>query len=388
MDNKEDLLPYNRNYYLLGGCLTFIFTLIILSFVVQNLQRKEEEKPIFQSISVVQDQSNNITVNLSQYNQDSDQDGIPNFIEDEAGLEKYESEYLTCESKNQKCNSEVKSEKYYVSVVLDGSTSMGIIAEQNTSKIQKVKEELTDFILGNIPNNDFIITSLRSSGNSGQRGNIADSESCVSSLKLKGFDENIDEKYKRGNRKFLEYFDSYVANGKSPIIFTLEQAEKDFINPNAQNIIVLITDNQDDCNPSSLKNAFSGILSRGVVKKINTISILSSSFDEGVLKDATESNFGKFTTSLEINSSIKSMIRDTIIENWCLYKDQQKINQCVKESYEKAQNTLNSKVNSQTSQQEAGKIREINSIINLGVQNYTSSQIEEVVKLGRDTIDF
>jgi len=53
MENREDLLPYNRNYYILGGCLTLIFTFIIISLVLQNLQKTEEQKPIIQDISIV-----------------------------------------------------------------------------------------------------------------------------------------------------------------------------------------------------------------------------------------------------------------------------------------------------------------------------------------------
>ena len=378
MENKEDLLPYNRNYYLLGGCLTFIFTLIILSIVLQNLQRKEEEKPIFQDISIVQDQNNNNAGILSQYNQDSDQDKIPNFIEDEAGLDKFKSEYFFCESTNQKCNDPITSKKYYFSILVDASTSMNFPAEKEKSKIDVLKKDLTKFIDSNELNNFYITSSIRVFGNTGQRGNIPDSESCVSSLKLLDFNQTIQN----------NTFNSYVANGKSPLIFAIEQAEKDFTDPNAQNIIILITDGTDECNPSSLKGAFNGVISRGIVKKINTISFLSPSFEEGILKDATESNSGYFIRASTAFETVQNIVVDSVTKSWCLYTDQQKINQCISNNFDKAQNTLNSKINAQTTQAEASKIREINSAINFGIQNYNVNVNNDIINRGKTLIKF
>lgn len=378
MENRDDLLPHNRNYYILGGCLTFIFTLGIISLVVSNLQKQEAEKPVFQDINIVQESNNNDKNNLAQYSQDSDQDGIPNFIEDEAGLDKFKSEYFYCESVNQKCSDPITTKKFFISILVDASTSMNFPAEENTSKIDLLKEELTTFTDSNELNNYFITSSIRSFGNTGQRGNLPDSQSCVSSLKVTDFGDEITD----------TTFNSYVANGKSPLIFALEQAEKDFTDPNAQNIIILITDGVDECNPSSLKNAFNGILGRGTVKKINTISYFTPSYEEGILKDATESNSGYFVRASSISKTLQNIAVDNVTKNWCLYTDQQKLNQCISNNFDKAQTVLNSKINSQTTQAEASKIREVNSAINFGIQNYTSTQNNEIIQLGVESIKF
>jgi len=380
MENKDDLLPHNRNYFLLGGCLTFIFTLVILSLVVQNLQRQEAEKPVIQELSVVEDKNNNNNDNnqITRYSQDSDQDGIPNFIEDEAGLDKFKSEYFFCESTNQKCSEPINSTKYIFSILVDASTSMNLPAEKEISKIDLLKTDLTTFTDSNELNRDYINSSIRSFGNTGQRGNLPDSQSCVSSFKITDFGEEILD----------TTFDSYVANGKSPLIFALEQAEKDFTDPNAQKIIILITDGVDECNPSSLKNAFSGILSRGIVKKINTVSFYTPSYEEGILKDATESNSGYFIRASTITNTLQNIIVDNVTKNSCLYTDQQKLNRCISGNFDKALNVLNSKINSQTSQAESRKIREINSEINFGIQKYTSTQNNEIINSGKEFIKF
>lgn len=380
MENKDDLLPHNRNYFLLGGCLTFIFTLVILSLVVQNLQRQEAEKPVIQELSVVEDKNNNNNENnqITRYSQDSDQDGIPNFIEDEAGLNKFESEIYSCEKKTQKCSDPITQKKFYVSFLLDASTSMNLPALEDQSKLENVRQEIIEFMELNELNKNYIVTSIRSFGNTGQRGNIPDSESCVSTLKLSNFEETISP----------NMFNRYVANGKSPVIFALEQAEMDFTDPNAQNIIFLITDGVDECNPSSLKNAVSGILGRGVVRKINAISVFSSSYNEGIIKDAIESNSGTFQRTSSISESIRSSLTDNIIKNWCAFENQQEINQCIISNYEKALNTMNSKINYQTDQKESSKIREINSSINLTIQNYTTSNNNTIISKGKSLIKF
>lgn len=378
MDNRDDLLPYNRNYYLLGGCLTFIFTLFVISFVVQNLQRRAAEKPVFQEISIVRDENEQSGNKLLLYSQDSDSDGIPNFIEDEIGLDKFESEFFSCEKKIQKCNEPITQNKFYISFLIDASTSMSLPAVRDQSKLEIIKENLIEFIDLNKLNTNYITTSIRSFGNTGQRGSIPDSESCVSTLKLSSFDELISP----------STFNGYVANGKSPVIFALEQAEKDFIDPNAQNIIFLITDGLDECNPSSLKNAVSGILGRGVVKKINTISVFSSSYDEGIIKDAIESNSGTFQRTTAISDSIRSNLTDNIIKNWCVFKDQQNINRCVESNFDKAKDAMNSKINSQTDQKESSRIREINSSLNLSKQNYTTLNNNRIIDQGRSLIKF
>jgi hypothetical protein len=345
MYEKEDLLPSNRNYTLLIGCFTFIFTIIVL-IVTFSMIRPVKENEVITTVV----QTTTPLADITKYNQDSDNDLIPNFIEDEAILNTFISETSYCEQSNPKCGSGAFDNTFYITVLIDSSTSMNIPARRNLTKIELLKNELIQILNENI-NESFVRINLLGFGNKGSLSFIADNESCVSNYNFKNFNQQI-----RDTESTPLVLNNLFPNGKSPIGYTLEQAERNFPERNGNNMVIILTDGYDDCG-GNLNETFKATLSRGVVKKINVVSLYSPQDENQKLREATESNGGNFTTSDAIKNTFEEWKKDFILTNWCKFKDQNKVFQCIDKNYSSAFSTMDSQVNSSTPSNEINKIR-------------------------------
>jgi hypothetical protein len=368
MYQQEDLLPTNRNYIFLVGCFSIFFTFIIGSVLISSFTKTKEVNKD-QGLSLVTNQTKP-QADLTKYNQDSDKDLIPNFIEEEAILNTYLSEVSYCEQSNPICDKNPFDGEFFISIIIDSSTSMNIPAKGNISKIDRVKNELNT-LFNKLNKENFIKLQIIGSGNKGNLSFIADNESCVTNYTFKEYNQVLDEK--DSNKVIL---DKLVPNGKSPIGFILEQAEKRFPSKEGNNLVIILTDGLDDCG-YNLNNTFRGVLSRGVVKKINVISIYSPQDENQKLKEATESNGGLFSDSEDIFAVLFEWKDQFISSNWCKVKDFSKVTSCLNNNYSKAINLLDEKILSDSPQNELSKIREIKSSIDLLIQNYTKSKNDE-----------
>jgi hypothetical protein len=369
MYQQEDLLPSNRNYSLFIGCFTLIFTFGIIIYLISSNNSVEETKPSI----VFQPEQTRPRADLTIYNQDSDFDLIPNFIEDEAILNTFLPEITYCEQSNPYCSENPLNSEFFISIIIDSSTSMDIPATERVSKIDLVRNELNLFLNQAIAA-PFIKTHIVGLGNKGTKSFIADNESCVTNFTFKNFNQLL-----RSSETNPLVLQNLTANGKSPIGYTLEQVEANFPNPQGNNLVIIITDGNDDCG-NDLNKTFREVLSRGKVKKINLISIFSPQDENQRLREATESNGGQFTTSTSIFQTIDLWKNDFILSNWCKYQNQSKINRCLDINYSKAFNILDSRISSTTPQNEENKIREIKSSIDLLLQNYRNNKNQELTK--------
>lgn len=371
MYQQDDLLPYNRNYTILIGCFTILFTILIAIVTFNAIRNQQVEAP--KGNTVVEDIRQR-TADLTKYNQDSDKDLIPNFAEEEAILNTYISEITYCEQSNPVCSKNPFEKEVYLSVLLDSSTSTNIPATGDQSKLELIKNRVSSLI-SRTTEKKYIKTQIVGFGNKGSTDFIADNESCVSNLTFKDFNQEPKE-----SSVIPLILNNYISNGKSPIGYTLEQIEKSFPNRNGDNIVVLITDGNDDCGVD-LKNTFRGILSRGVIKKIHVISIFSPQDEKEKLKDAAESNGGKFTENLEIDNFILSWVDDYLFDTWCRQSDLSKVYQCLDRNYNSAIQVLDKQIESETPLNEINKIGEIKSSINFFIQNYINQEKSSSQKL-------
>lgn len=362
MYQHEDLLPTNRNYILLLGCFTFIFTIGLIYFAIV-LTRTKEEIPTY----VKKEKTTIPSADLTRYNQDSDGDLIPNFVEEEAILNTYISETNYCEAANPLCSEKTFRGGNNITLILDSSTSMDIPAQDGRSKLKNVKDNIATFISDTI-NEKYIKTQVIGFGNKGSEAFIADNESCVANLTFKKFDQDlISGDYAQ------QVLDKYVPNGKSPLAYTIEQAEKTFKDKNANNLIYIVTDGTDDCG-GDLANTFRQVYARGMVKQINVFSYYAPQDERSKLKEITESNGGKFSDSGSIFATLVSWKKDFLLADWCKYKDQNKIFQCLDKNYKTAYTFLDTMISTSTPQNEINKIREIKSSGDLLIQNYQNSK--------------
>ncbi len=372
MYNQEDLLPVNRNYYILGGCAVLIFTVVIAGIVFTTLPNQQNQ---FDSNINVAKENTAPSADLSKYNQDSDLDRIPNFVEQEAILNTYIAETDYCQKKFPTCSNSPIEKPTYVSILISASTSMNIPAVDSKLKYQLVKEQLSTNLTSNTAK-PYIKIEVRSFGNKGNLSNIANNESCVANLTIKKFDETIPE---RDNSDYVgNLFKSYVPNGKSPLVYTIEQAEKGFPDPTANNLIQIITDGVDDCN-GDLKSALAAIKARGIVKRIDLISLFANQDTSNILKEATEVNGGKYSASSNINETLNQNFNSFIYERWCKAQAFNNVYQCVNDNYSKAIKFMNENLSVQTPKNEVEKIKEIQGSINIIIQNFRTNNDKKLL---------
>ena len=372
MYNQEDLLPVNRNYYILGGCAVLIFTVVIAGIVFTTLPNQQNQ---FDSNINVAKENNAPSADLSKYNQDSDLDRIPNFVEQEAILNTYIAETDYCQKKFPTCSNSPIEKPTYVSILISASTSMNIPAVDSKLKYQLIKEQLSTNLTSNT-DKPYIKIEVRSFGNKGNLSNIANNESCVANLTIKKFDETIPE---RDDSDYVgNLFKSYVPNGKSPLVYTIEQAEKGFPDPTANNLIQIITDGVDDCN-GDLKSALAAIKARGIVKRIDLISLFANQDISNILKEATEVNGGKYSASSNINETLNQNFNSFIYERWCKAQAFNNVYQCVNDNYSKAIKFMNENLSVQTPKNEVEKIKEIQGSINIIIQNFRTNNDKKLL---------
>jgi len=363
MYNQEDLLPVNRNYYILGGCAVLIFTVVVAGIVFTTLPNQQNQ---FDSNINVARENTAPFADLSKYNQDSDLDKIPNFVEQETILNTYIAETDYCQKKFPTCSNSPVEKPTYVSILINASTSMNIPAVDSKLKYQLIKEQLTTNLNTNTAK-PYIKTEVRSFGNKGSLSNIANNESCVANLTIKKFDELVPE---RDNTDYIgNLFKPYVPNGKSPLVYTIEQAEKGFPDPTANNLIQVITDGVDDCN-GDLKSALAAVKARGIVKRVDLVSLFANQDTSNILKEAVEVNGGKYSASANINETINQNLNAFIYERWCKAQAFNNVYQCVNENYSKAIKFMNENLSIQTPKNEVEKIKEIQGSINIIIQNF------------------
>ncbi len=372
MYNQEDLLPVNRNYYILGGCAVLIFTVVIAGIVFTTLPNQQNQ---FDSNINVAKENTAPSADLSKYNQDSDLDRIPNFVEQEAILNTYIAETDYCQKKFPTCSNSPIEKPTYVSILISASTSMNIPAVDSKLKYQLVKEQLSTNLNSNTAK-PYIKIEVRSFGNKGNLSNIANNESCVANLTIKKFDETIPE---RDNSDYVgNLFKSYVPNGKSPLVYTIEQAEKGFPDPTANNLIQIITDGVDDCN-GDLKSALAAVTTRGIVKRVDLISLFANQDTSNILKEATEVNGGKYSASSNINETLNQNFNSFIYERWCKAQAFNNVYQCVNDNYSKAIKFMNENLSVQTPKNEVEKIKEIQGSINIIIQNFRTNNDKKLL---------
>lgn len=363
MYQPDDLLPKNRNYILLLGCFTFFFTIFLGYWSITLLLKEQPTQP---TISI-REETTIPMADISRYNQDSDRDVIPNFIEEEAILNTYISEIDYCENSNPLCADTPFKNDFYFTIILDSSTSMNIPALKDSSKLENVKDEIKRLLDESI-REEFVKIQLTGFGNKGNLSFIADNESCVTNINFKNFNQLLVSP--ELNSLVL---DRYVPNGKSPLGYTLEQAEKQFPDKNGNNYVIVITDGTDDCG-SDINYTISQILSRGIVKKVNIISYFAPQDENQKLREAAEGNGGSFTSSTQIFDTIKNWKTELIYSKWCKLNDLNKVFQCLDRNYSKAFTLLDNQIKEDTATNELNKIKEVKSSVDLFIQNYRKSR--------------
>ena len=262
----------------------------------------------------------------------------------------------------------------YVSILVSASTSMNIPAVGTKLKYQLIEEELSKNLISNL-NNSYMQTQISSFGNNGSLSGIAANESCVANFVLKKFDEVIPER--NNNEVINSLFEKYVPNGKSPLVYTIEQAEKNFPDKTANNLIQVITDGLDDCN-GDLKSALTAVKARGVVKRIDLITIFANQDTSNLLKEAVEVNGGKYSASTNIDQTLQQNYVSFINERWCKTQTFNTIYQCVNENYSKAIDYMNDNLSVQTPKNEVEKIKEIQGTINVLIQNFRNNNDQKL----------
>ncbi len=370
MYSQDDLLPVNRNYYIIGGCAVLIFSVIIIGIVISTISTNDKN---INNISISKD-INTPSADLTKYNQDSDLDRIPNFVEQELILNTYIAETDYCQNKFPTCNNSPIEKPMYVSILVSASTSMNIPAVGTKLKYQLIEEELSKNLISNL-NNSYMQTQISSFGNNGSLSGIAANESCVANFVLKKFDEVIPER--NNNEVINSLFEKYVPNGKSPLVYTIEQAEKNFPDKTANNLIQVITDGLDDCN-GDLKSALTAVKARGVVKRIDLITIFANQDTSNLLKEAVEVNGGKYSASTNIDQTLQQNYVSFINERWCKTQTFNTIYQCVNENYSKAIDYMNDNLSVQTPKNEVEKIKEIQGTINVLIQNFRNNNDQKL----------
>ena len=373
MNPQEETLPVNRNYIFAAGCFTIIFSIIVIYFVLST-QTKVEPEQISQAR--ISEEQTIPASDISKYSQDSDMDLIPNYIEDELVLNKYISEVNYCRQKLPVCSKSPIENTSYLTILMDASTSMEVPIESGKTKLDLIRNQVLEFTEKNFKNK-YLDFSVMSFGNRGDKNYIAGNESCVATVNFKPFGiSNTDKNYL--NQFKTEIESKYVPNGKSAIVFSIEKAEKSFPNPKANNHVIVITDKTDECT-GDLKTNISNILGRKTIKRIDFITINANQDAISILKDAVESNGGKFTNSnKEISNTMSIYSSDFIYNKWCKVSGTSEIYKCIDQNYEKAVSFLNKNLTPQTNKNETDKIREILSSINYLIENFRQTTNQEL----------
>lgn len=352
MYTPEDLQPINRNYIIFGIIFLIVFTFIVYGLVFST--NEEAPKPI--TATQPANYTNGGNINFSKYDEDSDGDKIPNYMEEFLGTNAYSSEVVDCENNNLTCNESPINGILNINIILDGSTSMNIIGKDK-SKFEEIRNGLYDSIKEELYS-PYYKFSIYSFGNRGTIGNIPANESCVSVLRHKGLDSQINLETLKSD----EYLIKYVPNGKSPLAYSLDQVAKT-LNKNEKNLIILITDSLDDCN-GDVKRTISEIKNSGLADKIDIATYYSNEDANIYLREAVESNGGNFSQNPEIKKFISESSRNFIKQSWCKFEEVRKVKNCIDSKYKTANSYLNDQKNNRNlGEDEKVKISNVQSVM-------------------------
>jgi len=334
MYNPDDLQPINRNYIIIGILVLFVFSGITYSLVTNN--QTAQPKPIT-STQPSNGNNSNLPANLSKYDEDSDGDKIPNFMEEFLGTNAYSSEVNDCEKTNFVCSETPLNKVHNINVILDASTSMKIVGFEGT-KIDEVRQGMKESLVIEFTA-PYYKLSIYSFGNRGTLENIPDNESCVSILRHK----NLNTPSSDPRFASKDFLDNYLPNGKSPLAFTLTEVSKT-LSKDENNLILLITDSLDDCN-GDVKRALSEIKNSGNAKRIDALTYFANEDANIYLREVIESNGGNFGQNVSIRNFLVDSSRNFIKQNWCKYNEVQKIKNCIDSKYKTANSYLNDQKN-------------------------------------------
>jgi len=162
MNNQDDLQPINRNYIIFGTIFIVIFSFVVYGLLSRN--QNQQSKPITSTQPSTANGNGNQS-NLIKYDEDSDGDKIPNFMEEFLGSNVYASEISECEKTNLTCQESPLNTIHNINIILDASTSMNILGNKN-SKIQEVRNNMKFTITSELTA-PYYKTSIYSFGNRG-----------------------------------------------------------------------------------------------------------------------------------------------------------------------------------------------------------------------------
>jgi hypothetical protein len=334
MNNQDDLQPINRNYIIFGTIFIVIFSFVVYGLLSRN--QNQQSKPITSTQPSTANGNGNQS-NLIKYDEDSDGDKIPNFMEEFLGSNVYASEISECEKTNLTCQESPLNTIHNINIILDASTSMNILGNKN-SKIQEVRNNMKFTITSELTA-PYFKTSIYSFGNRGTTGNIPDNESCVAVLRHKSLTTSSNDPRVLSN----DFLNNYLPNGKSPLAYTLDQVSKT-LNKNEKNLIIVITDGMDDCN-GDVKGVISQIKNSGTALKIDIATYFANEDANLYLREAVESNNGDFSQNPNITDFLIFSSRNFIKENWCKVQGFQKLKNCIDTKYKTANSYLNDQKN-------------------------------------------
>lgn len=345
MYQQEDLQPVNRNYIYIGITTLIIFTLFLIG-TIRQFQPAPAENKATSPRNIVENGSNNNEAFI-KYNEDSDGDKIPNYMEKFLSLSEYSSEVTECEKRNSICNRDPRESVQNIIFLLDASTSMNIVGREN-SKLDEVKNSINQLIKTEL-NKSYFRTSIFSFGNKGAQGFIADSESCVSVIRHKKLDTPVEG---------YQNLSAYIPNGKSPLAYSLEQVATT-LNKNEKNLIIIITDGMDDCN-GDVQATISSMIKNGALARADIMTIFANEDANTYLKNAAELNSGIFNQNPDIIKEVNFNSINFMKQNWCKSVDTKKITNCISEKYRIAISYLNDQKNNKNlSEIEINKVNEV-----------------------------
>ena len=345
MYQQEDLQPFNRNYIYIGLIALVIFTFILFG-TIRQFQPSPVENTTTSPRNIVEN-GNNTNESLFKYNEDSDGDKIPNFMEKFLSLSEYSSEVNECEKRNTICSKDPRESVQNIIFLLDASTSMNIVGTEN-SKLEEVKNSVNQLINSEL-NKSYFKTSIFSYGNKGTQGFIADNESCVSVVRHKKLDTPIEA---------YQNLSAYIPNGKSPLAYSLEQISTT-LNKNENNLIIIITDGIDDCN-GNVQATINSMIKNGNLTRADIMTIFANEDANTYLKNAAELNSGIFNQNPDIVKEVNFNSINFMKQNWCKTADTKKFTNCISEKYRIATSYLNDQKNNKNlSEVEINKVNEV-----------------------------
>lgn len=224
---------------------------------------------------------------LTKYDKDTDDDGYPDFIEIELGLNPNSSEYTSCKSAD--CAgadlTNTQSKKHNILIILDASGSMALGGTPNRMEI--AKQAIKSYVSKASTNTQI---GLMIYGHKGSN-NINDKPtSCVSADIVSGIgtvnSQSIDSLLSTVNPV-----------GWTPMGYALKQAQSSFMGKeNENNEIILLTDGEESCNSNPTEEA-SILKSSAQNIKINVIGFAVDSNAQTQLNQISTNGGGTFAVA-------------------------------------------------------------------------------------------